>query len=57
MGESQGEREPHLVERERAQSMSMERKELTTVKKGGIQGGEGGQAKRAFLEVEGSMSG
>ena len=37
--------------------MSMERKELTTVKKGGIQGGEGGQAKRAFLEVEGSMSG
>ena len=50
-GESRGGREPHLGERGRDQSESMERK-------GRFQGGERGQATRASLEgVEGSMSG
>ena len=50
MAGSQGEREPHLGERE-------ERVE-STVKKDRSQGGKGGQATRASLEqVEGSMSG
>ena len=56
MGESQGEREPHLGKRERI-GAGEERMD-STVKKGRFQESEGGQAKRASLgEVEGNMSG
>ena len=48
MGGSQGEQEPHLGKRE-------ERVDFT-VKEGRFQGGEGRQARRAFLgQVVGSM--
>ena len=54
-GESQGERKPHLGERERGHE---EEREDFTVKEGRFQGGEGGQARRALLgEVERSIRG
>ena len=57
-GDSQGEREPHLGETEGDQSENMERRKWdSTMKEVGLQGGEGGQARRAFLgAIEGSMS-
>ena len=47
--ESQGERELHLCERRRLQWEHEEERVETTVKEGRFQGGEGGQARRAFL--------
>ena len=56
IGESQGEREPHLGEKEEGQSGSMERGQLHN--KGGFWEGEQKQAKRTSLgKVEGSTSG
>ena len=58
-GESQGERESHLCKRRGGSEREhgIERVD-STVKEGRFQGGQGGQARRAFLEeVEGSMSG
>ena len=58
VGESQGEREPHLGERGESEREHEEERVDSTVKEGRFQGGEGGQARRASLgEVEGSMSG
>ena len=52
VGESQGEREPHLGEKERGSQVD------STVKKSRFQGREGGHAKRISLgEVGGSMIG
>ena len=52
-GKGQGGREPHLGEREKDQSESMERKD-STVNEGRFQGG---QARRVSLgDVEGNMS-
>ena len=58
-GESLGEQEPHLGEKEGDQSESTERKGWTLQwKKGRFQGGDGGRARRASLrEVERSISG
>ena len=57
-GESQGGREPHLVERGGSEREHGKERVDSTVKEGRFQGGKGGQATRAFLEqVEGSMSG
>ena len=56
VGESQGEREPHLGEKEGNQNGSMNSKGVdSTVKEGRFQEGEGGKVRRAFLEE--SMSG
>ena len=52
VGKSQGEREPHLGERERGGS-GQEHEEIRvdpTVEKDRFQGGKGGQARRASLE-------
>ena len=59
VGESQGEREPHLGEREGDQSgKTLEERISSTVKGGRFQVGKKGQAKKAYsAEVEGSMSG
>ena len=59
MRESQGEREPHLDEKEEGQNGSMERTRVdSTVKEGRFQEGEERQAKRTSLgEVGKKMSG
>ena len=57
-GESQGEREPHLGERERESEQEHgEEKVDSKAMEGRFLGGEGEQAKRVSIEVEGSMSG
>ena len=57
-GESQGGREPHLGERGGSEREHGEERVDSTVKEGRLQGGMGGQAKRASLkQIEGSMSG
>ena len=59
MGESQGEREPHLGEREGGSYREHgEERVNAAVKESRFQREEGGQTKRAFVgDVEGSMSG
>ena len=58
VGESQGEREPHLGERWRSEREHGEERVDFTVKEGRFQGEKSGQARRASLEKkEGSMSG
>ena len=58
-GESQGERDLHLGEREEgSERKHREERVDSTVKEGRFQGGEGGKVRRASLrEVEGSISG
>ena len=58
VGESQDERDASWRERRGPKREHVEERVDSTVKEGRFQGGEGGQARRAFLgEVEGSMSG
>ena len=57
-GESQGGQKPHLGERGGSERKQEEERVNSTVKEGRLQGGKGGQARRASLEqVEESMSG
>ena len=56
-GESPGEGVQHLDERERVIRAGAWRGKVDSiVKEGRIQKGEGGQARRAYLVVQGSMS-